>query len=168
MEPKVKLSVSATTRSPRPGERHGKDYWFFSRERFEKGIHRGEFFEYAKILDQRYGTPRAPIEKALKAGKDVFLGVDIQGARQIRQSGFPVSTIFLLPPSFSVLKERLKRRGTETPRQIAARLRLAKRELAEMEHYDYAVVNDSLPDAIETVRAILKAEHCRSKDRGGA
>lgn len=167
MEPEAKLSVSATTRSPRLGERHGRDYWFFSRERFEKGIRRGEFFEHAQILNQRYGTPRAPIEKALKAGKDVFLGVDIQGARQIRRSNFPVSTIFLLPPSFSVLKERLKGRGTETPQQIKARLRLARRELAEMKYYDYAVVNDSLPDAVEAVRAILKAEHCRVKDRGG-
>ncbi len=154
-------SVSMTTRPPRPGEKNGRDYWFVSRTQFERVRAQKAFLEYARILEHWYGTPRRPIERALKAGRDVFLGVDIQGARQIRESGLPVTTIFLLPPSFIALRERLKRRGTETPDQIRARLRLARRELAELKHYDYAVVNDRLGEAIETVQAILKAERCR-------
>src|SRR5262245_45282254 len=95
----IALSISATTRRPRPGERHGRDYWFFKKERFLSGVKRGEFFEHARILNEWYGTPRKPIERALKAGRDVLLGVDIQGARQIRRGRFPVVTIFILPPS---------------------------------------------------------------------
>lgn len=150
-----------TTRPPRPGEKNGRDYWFVSRSQFERARKRKAFLECARILEQWYGTPRQPVERALRAGRDVLLGVDIQGARQIRASGLPATTIFLLPPSFAVLRQRLRRRGTETPPQIRARLRLARRELAQMERYDYAVVNDRLSEAIETVQAILKAEKCR-------
>ncbi len=154
-------SVSMTTRPPRAGEKNGRDYRFVTRAQFERARSQKGFLEYARILGHWYGTPRRPVEQALKAGRDVLLGVDIQGARQIRKSKMPVTTIFLLPPSFAALRQRLKRRGTETPDQIQARLRLARRELAELKRYDYAVVNDRLDEAIETVRAILKAEKCR-------
>ena len=163
LQPRAVRSVSMTTRPPRPGEKHGRDYWFVDRTQFERTRAQNGFLECARILEHWYGTPRRPIEMALKAGRDVLLGVDIQGARQIRQSRLPAATIFLLPPSFAALRERLKRRGTETPDQIRARLRLARRELAELKQYDYAVVNDRLAEAIETVRAILKAEKCRMR-----
>ena len=161
LQPKAVRSISMTTRTPRRGERNGLDYWFVSPAQFERARKQKDFLEQARILKNWYGTPRRPIEKALRAGRDVLLGVDIQGARQIRKSGLPVTTIFLLPPSFAVLRQRLKRRGTETPEQIRLRLRLARRELAELKRYDYAVVNDRLDEAIETVRAILKSEKCR-------
>lgn len=160
-------SVSATTRSPRAGERHGKDYFFVSRAQFRRGISQGKFLEYARVLRNWYGTPRGPIEKALEVGKDVLLGIDIQGARQIRRGRLPATTIFLLPPSLEVLRLRLRRRATETPAQIRERLRLARKELKEVEKYDYAVVNDRLPDAVAAVEAILRAEHHRVEKKRG-
>lgn len=161
LEPGVIRSISATTRSRRPGERPGRDYHFLGFKRFERGRRRGEFLESARILGHWYGTPRRPIERALRTGKNVFLSIDVQGARQIHGSGLPVVTIFLLPPSLEALRRRLKRRGTEAPAQILARLRLARRELKELTRYDYAVVNDRLKEAVACVRAILKAEGCR-------
>jgi len=150
-----------TTRPPRAGERQGRDYWFVSGSEFARARKRGTFLECARILKHWYGTPRRPIERALRSGQNVLLGVDIQGARQIRRSGLPVTTIFLLPPSLAVLQERLRRRGTETPSQIRARLKLARRELAQVKGYDYAVVNDRLRDAIAAAKTILKAERFR-------
>ena len=158
-------SVSATTRPPRHGERHGKDYFFISQPRFRRGIARREFLEHARVLRNWYGTPRGPIEKALRAGKEVLLGIDIQGARQIRRSGLPATTIFLLPPSLAVLRQRLRRRATETPAQIRQRLRLARKELKEVGWYDYAVVNDELREAVAAVEAILRAERHRVKKK---
>lgn len=150
-----------TTRPPRAGERQGRDYQFVSPSEFARARRRGLFLECARILNHWYGTPKAPIERALASGRDVLLGVDIQGARQIRKYGLPVTTIFLLPPSLTVLQGRLRRRGTETPGEIRARLKLARRELAQVKHYDYAVVNDHLKEAIAAVKAIVKAERFR-------
>ena len=154
-------SISATTRPPRGKERNGRDYRFVSRGKFEQERKQNGFLEHARILGHWYGTPRRPVEQALKQGKDVVLGIDIQGAAQIRRSKFPATTIFLLPPSFGALRERLQRRGTETPKQNQARLRLARRELREVTRFNYTVVNDSLAEAVAQVRAICKAEHCR-------
>ena len=154
-------SISATTRAPRDGEKNGQDYLFLSPAQFERGIRRGDFLEHARILGQRYGTPRLPIERALRSGRDVMLSIDVQGARQIRRGGLPVTTLFLVPPSLRVLRERLKRRGTETEAQIQARLHLARREMKAVKEYDYAVVNDRLEDAVSTVAAILQAERHR-------
>ncbi len=161
IEPAAVRSISVTTRPPRSGERNGRDYWFVTPEQFVRARKRGAFLECARILRHEYGTPRVPVEKALRSGRNLLLGVDIQGARQIRRSGLPVTTIFLLPPSLKVLEKRLRRRGTETPAQIRARLALARRELREVRRYDYAVVNDRLKEAIQAVRAILKAERFR-------
>ena len=159
--PKWIRSVSATTRPPRVGERHGKDYAFLSRAQFQKRVAQGEFLEYARVLDNWYGTPKGPIRRALQAGRDVLLGVDIQGARKIRRSGLPVTTVFLLPPSMKILRQRLQRRGTETAQQVRDRLRLARRELQEVRHYDYAVVNDRLEEAISAIETIVQAERYR-------
>ncbi len=154
-------SISATTRSRRPGERDGRDYWFWSRRRFLRGIRQGQFLEWAKILNHWYGTPRRPVEQALKSGRNVFLGIDVQGAWQIRKRGFPATTTFLLPPSLKTLGERLRHRGTEAPRQIQERLRLARIELREVSRYDYAVVNDRLKEAVAAIRTIVQAERFR-------
>ncbi len=156
-------SVSATTRAPRRGERRGRDYRFLSPQRFLRERADGGFLESARILGHWYGTPRKPIERALRAGRDVFLGIDIQGARSVRRSGLPVTTIFLLPPSWKVLGERLRRRGTESSRQIRQRLRLAHREMREVKRYDYAVVNDRLQDAVAAIRTIVRAERHRTQ-----
>jgi guanylate kinase len=160
-EPNVVRSVSVTTRLPRAGERDGQDYRFVTERQFAQALMRGEFLESAQILGCRYATPRKPIERVLRKGQDVLLVVDVQGARQIRRSGLPTTTIFLLPPSFGELRERLKRRGTETEAQIQTRLRLARRELMEVRRFDYAVVNARLGEAVSTVKAILRAERYR-------
>lgn len=157
-------SISATTRPPRRGERNGREYRFMTREQFHRMRARRGFLEHAEILGHWYGTPRAPIERTIGAGKDVLLGIDVQGARSLRRGRLPVTTIFLLPPSLRVLRQRLERRGTETPAQIRARLRLARRELKEVRRYDYAVVNDRLEEAVRAVQAILQAERCRVRD----
>ncbi len=131
--------------------------------RFREGIACGRFLEYARVLKNWYGTPKGPIEKATRAGKDVLLGIDIQGARQIRRGRLPATTIFLLPPSLKVLRERLEHRGTETSEQIRDRLKLARRELKEAGRYDYAVVNDRLREAVEALENIIRAERFRVK-----
>lgn len=160
-EPNCVRSVSATTRPPRAGEKNGKDYWFFTRERFQKELKRKGFLEHAQVLGQWYGTPRAPIERAIRSGKNVILCIDVQGAKQLRRGKLPVTMVFMVPPSLKVLRQRLERRGTETPRQIQARLRLARSEMREARRYDYAVVNDRLEDAVRDVQAILRAERYR-------
>lgn len=159
-------SVSATTRPPRAGEKNGRDYHFLTRAQFERWIRRRGFLEYARVLGQWYGTPKAAVERRLREGKDVALCIDIQGARQVRRSGLPATTIFLVPPSLAVLQERLRRRGTEQPAQVRARLKLARRELREAGRYDYAVVNDHLEKAVEVIRAIIRAERFRVKPKG--
>lgn len=156
-------SISATTRAARRGERNGRDYRFISPQRFVRERADGGFLESARILGHWYGTPRGPIERALRAGRNVFLGIDIQGARSVRRSGLPVTTIFLLPPSWKALGERLRRRGTESSRQIRERLRLARREMREIKRYDYAVVNDRLQDAAAAIRTIVRAERHRTQ-----
>ncbi len=154
-------SISATTRLPRSGEKHGRDYYFLTPRAFERGIRRRAYLEHARVLGNWYGTPRAPAERSLRAGKNVVLCIDIQGARQVRRSGLPAATIFLVPPSMEVLQERLRRRGTEKPSQVRERLILARRELREVHRYDYAVVNDRLEEAVQAVKAIIQAERFR-------
>lgn len=161
MEPSSVRSISMTTRTPRAGERNGRDYYFVSQHCFQTAQRRGQLLESARVLSHWYGTPRRPIEQALAKGKDVLLGVDVQGARKIRESRLPAILIFLVPPSRSVLKERLKRRGTETPREIRARLQLGRKELTEAKRFDYAVSNVHLKEAIAVIRAIFEAERCR-------
>jgi len=159
--PKAKRSISMTTRPPRKGERDGRDYRFVTGAQFARYKREGAFLECARVLDHWYGTLAAPIERALRSGRDVLLNLDIQGTRQIRRSGLACTAIFLLPPSLAVLRQRLKTRGTETTAQIQARLELARRELKEVRTYDYAVMNDRLKGAIAAVKTILRAERFR-------
>jgi guanylate kinase len=151
-------SVSWTTRSPRPGEVDGKDYYFLSRDEFLGRRARGDFAESAEVHGNLYGTLRSEIARVLETGKNVIMDIDVQGARQFRKA-FPQSaTVFVLPPSGEVLLDRLRNRKTESPQQLAARLDSALEELRAVEEYEYVVVNDDLERAVSNVGSILDAE----------
>lgn len=155
----VELSVSATTRSPREGEEDGRDYFFVSNEEFEERIAEGGFLEYASVHENYYGTPKAPVEKALSEGKDIILEIDVQGAMQVKDSFDNGVYIFVLPPSIEVLRERILGRGSETEHSLQVRLGKALDEIRYLDKYDYAVVNDDLETATEDVLGIMQAEH---------
>jgi guanylate kinase len=151
-------SVSCTTRSARPGEIDGKDYYFLTREEFLARRERGDFAESADVHGNLYGTLRSEISRVLAEGKHVIMDIDVQGARQMIRA-FPASvTIFVLPPSGEVLLSRLRGRKTESPQQLVARLNSALRELRAVEEYEYVVVNDDLVTAVTRVGSILDAE----------
>lgn len=151
-------SVSCTTRSPRPGEVDGKDYYFLSRSDFARRRAHGEFAESAEVHGNLYGTLRAEVERVLAAGKHVIMDIDVQGAAQFMRA-FPQSvTIFVLPPSAEVLLERLRQRQTESREELAKRLLSALQELQSVEGYEYVVINDDLAKAVHRVSAIIDAE----------
>ncbi|MDZ7642226.1 MAG: guanylate kinase [Desulfurivibrio sp.] len=158
------FSISHTTRSPRAGEREGVDYHFIDQDSFTEMRRRGDFLEAAEVHGNFYGTSRAAIEAALKQGEDIFLDIDVQGARQIRDLK-EISTVFLFiaPPSPAVLEQRLRGRGTDDEDTISRRLDNARREMEEASWYDYLVINDQLPAAEELLRAIIIAERCRRR-----
>ncbi|MDI3538343.1 MAG: guanylate kinase [Bacillota bacterium] len=159
--PHLAYSVSATTRSPRPGEKHGVNYFFLKREEFEAWRDRGEFLEWAEFCGNLYGTPRSYVEERLASGQDVLLEIETQGALQIRAS-FPTGVfIFLLPPSWAELKARIIQRGTESEEERRRRLAKAESEIAMLRAYDYLVINDRVEQAVARVEAILMAEHAR-------
>ncbi|GAA5151415.1 hypothetical protein GCM10025768_17730 [Microbacterium pseudoresistens] len=150
--PEIHLSVSATTRAPRPGESNGLHYYFVDDDEFDRMIADGELLEYATVHNtHRYGTPRAPIERALREGKTVLLEIDLQGARQVRAADPAATLVFLLPPSWDELVHRLVGRGTEGEEERARRLRTAKVELASQREFDYRVVNENVPTAAREV-----------------
>ncbi len=158
----IRLSVSATTRSPRPGEADGREYYFISREKFVRMAAAGEMLESAEYCGNCYGTPAAPIEKWTSEGTDVILEIEVQGGAQVRRKRPDSVGIFVLPPSLGELERRLKKRGTESAEAVRGRLEAARREIAEAEHYDYVVVNDEVEKAAEQIREILRAEKCRA------
>jgi guanylate kinase len=156
--PEVLLSVSATTRAPRPGEIDGVTYFFLSDEQFDRMVEAGQFLEHATVHNAyRYGTPRAPIEAALAEGRSVLLEIDIQGARQVRQAFPEARLVFLLPPTWDELVRRLTGRGTESPEEQARRLETAKVELAAQEEFDATVVNTDVPEAAREVVDLMTA-----------
>ncbi len=164
--PELRFSVSCTTRPPRPGETDGKDYHFLDRAAFLAGIQEGRFLEWAQVHGEYYGTDRLILEAWLEAGKDVLLDIDVQGARQVRCL-FPLAhTLFILPPSWEVLEQRLQARGTEAQEQIAARLSAAHREVQEAPWYDFIVVNDLLETAVADLVAIIRAARCQRMVQG--
>ncbi len=154
-------SISMTTRNPREGEVDGVDYFFKSREEFEALIEQGGLLEHAEFVGNYYGTPLAYVNETLDAGRDVFLEIEVQGAKQIREKAPDALFIFLAPPSLSELKSRLVGRGTETEDVIAKRIATAEEELEMMSLYDYVVENDEVANACDKINAIIKAEHCR-------
>ena len=154
-------SISMTTRKPRPGEVNGKDYFFVSKEEFEQKIQAGEMLEYAKYVDNYYGTPLKWINDTLDAGKDVFLEIEVNGAMQVRSKSPNGVFIFLTPPDLMELKQRLIHRRTDSMEVINKRIKKAFSEIEMMQNYDYAVVNDEVPNAVEKVKEIIRSERLR-------
>lgn len=155
------LSVSATTRAPRPGEEDGVAYFFRTKEEFEQMIEDGALIEYARYVDNYYGTPKAYVEEQLAAGHDVILEIEIQGARKIKEQYPDAVLLFVTTKDAMTLKERLEGRGTETPEVIAQRLARAVQESEGIEEYDYLVINDDLEKCVEQVHGIIDSEHRR-------
>lgn len=156
------LSISATTREPRKGEADGREYFFKTREEFEKMIAKDELIEYAKYVNNYYGTPKAYVEEQLSLGKDVILEIEIQGALKVKEKYPQTLLLFVTPPSASELKRRLVGRGTETEDVIKERLLRAAQEAEGMEKYDYFIINDVLADCVEEVHRVIQSEHNRS------
>ncbi len=153
------LSVSMTTRSPRPGEEEGKEYFFVSREEFEREIKQEGLVEYALYCDNYYGTPREYVERQLEKGKDVILEIEIQGALKIKKK-FPTALLmFVMPPSIAELKKRLEGRGTESLQVINKRLKRAVEEAEGIEQYDYIVINDKLEECVLKMHSLILAAH---------
>lgn len=153
------LSISATTRKPREGEENGREYFFISKEEFEKLIEEDGLIEHARYVDNYYGTPRKYVEDKLSQGIDVILEIEIQGALQIKERYNDAVLLFVMPPSAKVLEERLRGRGTETDEVIRKRLSRANEEAIGIENYDYIVINDNLQDSVECVHEIISAAH---------
>lgn len=155
-------SISLTTRAPRDNETDGLDYHFVSDEEFNRRLSGNELAEWARVFDASYGTPRAPLENAIVAGRDILLDIDIQGARQIRAHYLADAvTIFVLPPSFAELEGRLRRRGTEDEVAISRRLKRAREEASAYPEYDYLIVNAEVNDSIARLEAIVNAERLK-------
>jgi guanylate kinase len=157
-EPDVIASVSVTTRSPRPGEQDGVHYHFRSQAEFDAMAEGGELLEWARVFGRGYGTPRAPVEQALSAGRDVVFDIDWQGHRQLR-AALPgdVVGVFILPPSLATLEERLRARGGDDAAEIARRMQAAREEIAHWTEFDHVVINRDLQQAVQAVRSILHA-----------
>jgi guanylate kinase len=156
--PDLALSRSYTSRAAREGERDGLDYNFVSRARFQEMIAAGAFLEYADVFGNFYGTSAADTETALQAGQDVVLVIDVQGARQVRERGLALVSIFVLPPSYPVLEQRLRGRSKDSAEAIARRLAVAREEVDGYCDYDYVVVNDDLEQCVEALKSIVIAE----------
>lgn len=159
--PDLALSRSFTSRAPRNGEADGVDYNFIDRERFEGMIAAGDFLEHAVVFGNHYGTSASETERILAGGRDLVLVIDVQGARQVRERGFYTVGIFVLPPSFEVLEERLRRRSKDSEEAIRRRLDVARREVDAVVDYDYVVINDDVDAAVNRLRCIVQAERAR-------
>ncbi|MCE2928233.1 MAG: guanylate kinase [Candidatus Caenarcaniphilales bacterium] len=151
----IEFSVSCTTREKREGEVDGKNYFFKTREEFENMITNNELLEHAEFVGNHYGTPKAFVEKTLAEGKDVFLEIEVQGALQIMQKFPEAITIFLVPPKFEVLEERLRKRGTESEEVLQKRLTKAQEEMGFMDMFEYIVVNDDIDQAVKLLEALI-------------
>lgn len=153
--PRLYLSISVTTRNPRPGEVHGKHYYFVSREEFQQMVDRDELLEWAEFAGNYYGTPRQPVAEKVTEGKTAILEIELEGARQIRSSFPEVLRIFILPPSMQELEQRLRGRGQDSEEAIARRLRRAQAEIDAAGEFDYKVINDNREAALQEIEAIL-------------
>ena len=164
-DPKLYCSVSATTRPPRPGEVDGKHYHFLSREQFQRWIDEDAFLEHAEFVGNLYGTPKLYVDKAMDQGRDVILDIEVQGAEQVHRRRPEAIRIYVAPPSWAELERRLIGRGTEDMEKVRRRLERGKEEFAVARDFDYFVINDTVDRAVEELRAILLAEHCRPDER---
>ena len=156
------LSVSATTRNPRPGEEDGREYFFRTKEEFEEMIRQDQLIEYAWYVENYYGTPKAYVEEQLSAGRDVILEIEIQGAMKIKEKIPDTVLIFVTPPTIQELKDRLVGRGTETQEVIESRLKRASEEAEGIESYDYLLVNDVVEDCVDELHEIILSERRRA------
>ncbi len=156
--PQLQLSVSATTRAPRPGERDGVEYHFLARDEFDRRVRAGEFVEHADYAGRSYGTLRAELEDRVRAGAPVVLEIEVQGARQVRESVPGAVQVFIAPPSLDALRARLIGRGTDDPEEVERRLRVAEQELTAQPEFAHVVVNDRLEDALAQLMGIVAAE----------
>ena len=168
-EPELTLSVSVTTRDPRPGEREGIDYFYRAQAEFDALAGSGELLEWATVFGRSYGTPRAPVERALGAGRDVAFDIDWQGYRNLR-AALPgdVVGVFILPPSLADLEARLRTRGGDDASEIDRRMQAARAEIAHWAEFDHVVVNASLTEAVEAVRSVLHAARLVTARQTGA
>jgi guanylate kinase len=155
------LSVSATTRQPRKSEVDGVNYYFLSKEDFEERISKNDFLEYAEVYGNYYGTPKSKALEAIDNGNDVILEIDIQGALKVKESYPEGVFIFILPPSMEELKKRIINRGSETPESLMTRFKSAYKEINYVSKYNYAVVNDTVEEAVKKIHGIMVAERCR-------
>jgi len=162
-DPALALSVSATTRPPRDGETDGKDYFFVARDAFETMVADGRMLEHARVFDNLYGTPRAPVEERIRAGRDMLFDVDWQGAQQLRASdlGQSVVQVFILPPSIAELERRLRARAADSEDVIERRMAKARDEISHWAEYDYVLINDDLDSCLARIGTILAAERLR-------
>src|SRR6201992_1078449 len=164
----LRMSVSATTRPMRPGEVEGKDYLFVDHARFEEMVKRHELLEWATVFDNRYGTPRGPVEAALEAGQDVLFDIDWQGTQQLREKArADVVSVFILPPSAQDLEKRLHSRAQDSDEVIRGRMSRASHEMSHWAEYDYIVINYEIDDAFAEVQSILKPERLKRERRTG-
>ena len=163
-DPSIRFSVSATTRAPRPGEAEGREYYFVTKQDFQRQVDKGEMLEHAEVFGNRYGSPRAPVEAAMAAGRDTLFDIDWQGGQQITTSalGRDVVSVFVLPPSIAELERRLRGRGQDSEAVIAGRMAKSRDEISHWAEYHYVLVNDDLPNTFNRLRGILEAERERS------
>lgn len=159
----LKHSISYTTRAPRPGELHGREYFFVDARYFQSLIERNEFAEWAQVYGQRYGTPRTPLVEMMDKGIDVLLEIDVQGARQIKKAFEDAVYVYILPPSIDALRLRLEQRGGDSPEEIQRRLQKVREEMWSYREYDYIVKNDDMANAIKELEAIVLAERIKTK-----
>ena len=157
------LSISVTTRSPREGERNGREYFFKTKEEFQRLIEEDQLIEYAQYVENYYGTPREYVERCLDDGKDVILEIEVQGARKVKEKIPEAVLIFVTPPSAEELRARLVGRGTESMEVIESRLSRANEEAVVMPDYDYLLVNDDLEQCVEAMHGIIQAERCKMR-----
>ncbi len=167
-EPELTLSVSATTRGPRPGERHGSDYHFTDQAGFEAMVGRGEMLEWATVFQHSYGTPRAPVEAALAAGRDIAFDIDWQGHQQLRAAlADDVVGVFVLPPSLDALQARLDGRGGDSAEEIGRRMTAARSEIGHWVEFDHVIVNTDFARALSGVRSVLAAARTARRRQPG-
>ncbi len=168
-DPGLRFSVSATTRAPRPAEVDGRDYYFIDHARFRTLVEQGEMLEHAEVFGNFYGTPRAPVETAMREGRDTLFDVDWQGGQQIRASvlGAHVVSVFVLPPSMGELERRLRARGQDGADVIATRMLKSRDEISHWAEYDYVLLNDDLDRTEQRLRAILTAERLKRERQTG-
>ena len=165
MRDDFEISVSCTTRKPRPGEVHGKDYYFLTKSEFMNKVDAGDMLEWATFCDNYYGTPKHELENRLSEGLNIILEIEVQGAAHVIRNSSEAVSIFVLPPSVQVLKQRLKNRGLDSDKAIEMRTREAEREISLAENYDYVVVNDDLKECANDISKIIDSEKLRTIHR---